>query len=615
MTTESSPGQGAPREDDGWAFQPRRPAAAPQRHREQQAYQQKAFQGQQPHQGQQAHQQQPHQEQQAFQERQPHQEQQAFQERQPHQEQQAFQERQPHQGQQAYREQERTAQAAPWDDWPPAESYGGGSAGTRWDATMPLRTSEPGADAHRAVRDQDHRTPPHVRRGGEPADLGSGHPSAATSVLDRAALRRPEPAAAQPAHRTGADGGQAKRTGRAGRIVLTLAVLAAAVGTAAVVLKQEEAAAVASENLTQAWQTPVSAGDTLIGSWLTDKLLVRAGTRDGLRAYDPADGSQVWRAKPSAAAAERGTVPCAMSPTLSAQGIGTVAFGKDGSTCTWLAGVKASTGKILWSVPLTSKKHPASATATTYLQGGVATVVSENFLGGVDVRTGSRVWGYKARGHYCNAYDWGTDGVVLVADFCLDEKTRSTLTAYDGKTGKVIWRKAEKAHSDVTHILSGSPLVAAVHTAREDAVRVFDAAGNGRKLAVGNDEVTPGNETGADRSARLYGKVLVTPALAAGHPVIDGFDTTTGAKLWTYRSAALAIPASGTDGKVYAVTTSGSPQLVGIDPRTGRSTPVAGLPAGTGKGNFTAGTVYVTADGGVLELDALGSNGGMRFYR
>ncbi|MGW7609703.1 outer membrane protein assembly factor BamB family protein [Streptomyces sp. NPDC054766] len=545
MTTESSPGQGAPQEEYGWAFQPRKSAARPQ----------------------------------------------------------------------PYREQQQPEPVMPWDGRSSAEPSDG-SPGTRWDATMPLRFPEPGADAHEAMREPGRRIPPRTRRGSESADQESGYP-AATAVLDRMALRHPEPVAAQPQPPADAGGKRAGKTRWAGRIALALAVLVAAGGgAAAVMIKQEDdAATVASEKLTQVWQIPApAADDALIGSWLTDKLLVRAGSRGGLRAYDLTDGKQVWSAASFAGAAERGTVPCAMSPTLSARGIGTVAFGKDGSTCTWLAGVKASTGKILWSIPLTNTKHPTATTAATYLQGNVATIVSENFLGGVDVRTGSRVWGYKARGHYCNAYDRGTEGVVLVDDFCLDQKTRFTLTAYDGRTGKVIWRKPESAHSDVTHVLSGSPLVAAVHTARQDAVRVFDTTGTGRKLAVGDDELTTGNESGADHSVRLYGNVLVAPASAAGSPVIDGFDTATGAKLWTHRSAALAVPASGADDKVYAVTTSGSPQLITIDPRTGHTTPVAGLPVGTGKWNFTSGTVYVTSDGGVLELNALGSNGGVRLY-
>ncbi|MEU5095341.1 PQQ-binding-like beta-propeller repeat protein [Streptomyces sp. NPDC020996] len=543
MTTESSPGQGAPQEEPGWAFRPRRPAAGPR----------------------------------------------------------------------SYGERHRTEPAVAWDDRSPAEPYGG-SSGTRWDSTMPLQSPRPPAGAQEDMREPGRRTPSYTRPGSESTDRAPGYPSGTGTVAGRA-VPRPEPAAAQPRPHAGANGKRAPKTRRVGRLALALAVLVAAGGAAAVLLKQEDAAAVASKNLTQAWQIPApAADDALVGSWLTDELLVRAGTRGGLRAYDLTDGKEIWHAAASATAAERGAVPCGMSPTLSAQGIGTVAFGKDGSACTWLAGVKASTGKILWSMPLTGKKHPAAALATTYVQGNVATVVSENYLGGVDVRTGSRVWGYKARGHYCNAYDWGADGIVLVDDFCLDRKNRFTLTAYDGRTGKVIWRKSEKAHSDVTHILSGSPLVAAVHTARQDAVRVLGTTGTGRKLAVGDDELTPGNNTEADHSARLHGDVLVTPASASGNMVIDGFDTTTGAKLWTHRSAALAVTTSGADGKVYAVTTSGAPQLVTIDRRTGETTPVAGLPTGTGKWNFTSGTVYVTAEG-VLELNALGSNGGVRLYR
>ncbi|WP_167382987.1 PQQ-binding-like beta-propeller repeat protein [Streptomyces mangrovisoli] len=471
-----------------------------------------------------------------------------------------------------------------------ADAYGRGGASAdrydrpaapRWEATMALRVPEPGVD-----------------------------------VLDRKAPDGSGASPAQPQSPAGAGGARPGKTRRVGRLVLVLAVLAAAGGTAAVLLQQEDAAAVASKNLTQAWQISApAADDALIGSWLTDKLLVRAGSRGGLRAYDLTDGKQVWHAKPSAKDAKHGTVPCAMSPTVNSKGIGTVAFGTDGSTCTWLAGIKASTGKILWSLPLTSAKHPAATTATTFVQGDVATVVSENFLGGVDAGTGSGVWGYRARGHYCNAYDWGAEGVVLVDDFCLDKKNRFTLAAYDGKTGNVIWRKTEKAHSDVPHILSGSPLIASVHTANQDAVRVFDSTGSGRKLAVGNDELTSGNDTTADHSARLYGNVLVTPASSAGVTAVDGFDTTTGAKLWSEHSVALAVPADGADGAVYAVTTSGPRQLVTIDRRTGRTTPVAGLPTGTGKWNFTSGTVYVTADGGVLELNALGSNGGVRLYR
>ncbi|WP_164835998.1 outer membrane protein assembly factor BamB family protein [Actinacidiphila soli] len=445
-------------------------------------------------------------------------------------------------------------------------------------------------------------------REGSP-EAPEAHPPGATAVLGPETTLIPVPlpglVAAQPLPQRG-------RGRRAGRISLALAVLAAAGGAAAAVLKKADGAPVASKQFAQVWQVPApAAGDELIGSWLTGTRLIRASTRGGVSAYNLADGREVWRTTPTA---KKGTVPCAMSPTLAAHGIGTVAFGRDGNSCTSLAGIDTATGKIVWTTPLVDSGHPTATAAQTYVQGDVATIVSENFLGGLDVRTGRRIWGFKARGSYCNAYDWGADGIVLVDDYCADSSNKFTLTAYDSKNGKVLWTESQSAHTDVAHIFSSSPLIASLHTAVEDSVRVFAPSGRSRKLAVGNTEVAPGNDSAADHSARLVGNILVTPAQTAAGSEIDGYDTATGVKLWSYRSAALATAAAGADG-VYALSTSGPPQLVQLDPHTGHATPLARLPVGTGHGNFTAGTVYVTPDGGVLELNALGTGGGVQLYR
>jgi outer membrane protein assembly factor BamB len=353
----------------------------------------------------------------------------------------------------------------------------------------------------------------------------------------------------------------------------------------------------------------------LIGSWVTGEFLVRASTRGGVTAYDLADGSAAWTAALPPKIAGGGTQPCAMSPTLTAAGLGTVAFGKDGHTCTTLAGIDAATGTVLWTVPLVDAAHPTAMGAKTYLQGGVATVVGENFLGGLDVRTGHRVWGFHARGYYCNAYAWGGAGVVLVDDYCADSKTPFTLTAYDGRTGRTLWSQDQDTHTDIAHVFSGSPLIVSEHAAGEDSVRVVAPSGAGRKLVVGDTELAPGNDSDADHSARLVGDVLVTPASTAHGSEIDAFDTATGAKLWSYPATALATAAASGD-RVYALAGSpNAPQLVRLDPRTGHADAVAALPPATGKQGFTAGTVYVTADGGVLELDAQGTGVGVRFSR
>jgi outer membrane protein assembly factor BamB len=377
-------------------------------------------------------------------------------------------------------------------------------------------------------------------------------------------------------------------------------------------LKPGGGTTLASRQMTREWQVPAPAkDDELIGSWLTGKLLVRASTRGGVKAYDLADGHEAWSTTPAGMA---GTSPCAMSPTLTAQGIGTVAFGTDSTACTTLAGIDAATGKILWTTPLVDAAHPTAMPAETYLQGDVATVVSENFLGGLNVRTGHRVWGFHPRGYYCRVYDRGADGIVLVDEYCADSKEKFSLTAYDGRTGTVLWSKFPGASTEIVHILSGSPLITLTHMAGAESVRVFAPSGRSRKLAVGDIELMPGNDAAADHSARLIGDVLVVPAMSAKGSVIEAFDITTGARLWGYDSAALASAAAGDD-RLYVISTSGSPQLVQLDPRTGHATPVARLPVGSGHWNFTAGTVYVTRDGAVLELNALGTAGGVRLYR
>ncbi|SHN18697.1 outer membrane protein assembly factor BamB family protein [Actinacidiphila paucisporea] len=183
-------------------------------------------------------------------------------------------------------------------------------------------------------------------------------------------------------------------------------------------------------------------------------------------------------------------------------------------------------------------------------------------------------------------------------------------------TGKTLWTQAQDAHTDIAHVFSGSPLIAAVHKAGEDSVRVFTASGSSRKLNVGNTELAPGNDTAADHSARLVGTVLVTPATTAAGSEIDAFDTATGTKLWSCPAVALAAAVAG-DERVHALAgPPASPQLVRLDPRTGQATPVAALPAATtGRQHFAAGTVYVTPDGGVLELNAQGTGVGVRFSR
>lgn len=403
-------------------------------------------------------------------------------------------------------------------------------------------------------------------------------------------------------------------TRRARRPLLALAVVAALAGAGVFALHRDESAPTSSHHLSTAWQLPEPAtDDSLVGSWITGKVLIRASTESGVAAHRLTDGGTEWTAAPPASAARAGTRPCAMSPTLTADGLGTVAFGDDGFTCTTLAGIDTTTGTVLWTVPLTDAKHPVAVAADTFVQGRVATIVGENFLGGVDVRTGHRVWGFKPRGYYCNAYAWGATGVVLVDDYCSDHKPAFTLTAYDGATGRKLWTRDQDTHTDIAHVFAAAPLITGEHTAGEDSVRVLAADGRGRKLAVGATELLPGNGTDADHSARIVDGVLITPATTAKGTEVDAFDVATGKKLWSYPATALAAPTR-SGGPVYALAGSpDSPQLVRLDPRTGKAAPVSALPRT--KRPFTTGTVYVTPEGGVLRLPAQSASGPATYAR
>ncbi|MDX3072557.1 PQQ-binding-like beta-propeller repeat protein [Streptomyces sp. MI02-7b] len=496
----------------------------------------------------------------------------------------------------------------PWEAWPawPGEPQSRNSRHLPSDAYG--QEPAPGSGARAEQWAQEWNLPP------EWAEPSPGAVAARSAAAPAVPAPAPAPQAAPlpvPVRTRPTRG--PRRGRRVAGVALTLAVLVAG-GATAVALDRKDAAPVASRQFTQAWRVPApAADDALIGSWVTRELLIRASTRGGIRAYHLSDGSEAWKA---ALPRSAGTVPCAMSPTLSADGIGTVALGTDGNSCTALAGIDAATGRVRWTSPLVDRGHRTATAARTYLQGEVATIVSGNFLGGLDVRNGRPVWGYRARGHYCNVRASGSAGVVLVDDYCADRTDKFTLRAYDGRTGRLLWALPQRTHTDVLQAFSGSPLIASLHTPDEDSTRVFTAAGGSRKLAVGDSQTLSGNDTDADHSARLVGDVLITPALGADHLEVDAFDVTTGTKLWTLRSAALATAVAGDD-SVYAVSSAGSPQLVQVEPRTGTLTPVAALPSGVvGSDALHTGTVYVMPDdGGVLELGAQGKNGGARMYR
>lgn len=377
--------------------------------------------------------------------------------------------------------------------------------------------------------------------------------------------------------------------------------------------------AAVDNGLKKVWSLPpAGSGDAAIGSWMAGTVLVRAGSKDGVRGYNTSDGTEAYRVSPDP---DR-SVPCAMSTTLSPRGIGTVAFGSAAHPCTRLAGVDSRTGRILWSVPLAESRYDPDG-LRTYVQGDVATVINANGPMGFDVTTGHRVWTYEPRGSDCGFYSWAaTSGALLVDDYCVDASPHITLSAIDGRTGRRLWVRPEQAHVGIEQLLTANPLIGSLH--ESDGVRLerFDSRGGSTRIStVGlNENVSNGFPGNPD--AGIVGQKMIAPTRSSsGLRTVTAFDPTTGAQLWTYagasRTGATLVDASG-DGRIYAVSAgSGStpPHLVRLDPATGSPTVLSPLDSGTDDWTAVVGAVYALPGGGIVQLSALNDTAAAIAYR
>ncbi|WP_370085008.1 PQQ-binding-like beta-propeller repeat protein [Streptacidiphilus sp. MAP12-16] len=392
-------------------------------------------------------------------------------------------------------------------------------------------------------------------------------------------------------------------------IIIGVVVLAAIAGVT--VMLTGGSSSPGGKTLAKVWSVTANGSeDRLVGSWLTGTTLVRASSAGGVVAYNVSDGSKAWTITPPSG----GSVPCAISPTVTTGGIGTMAFGTDPNSCTVFAGVDSSTGRILWTIPLTGAGHTVAMSAQTYIQGSVATVVSGGEAGGFDTTTGKRVWLYQPRGQYCNETNKGTTGAILVDDYCADASPAYTLSAVDGATGKVLWRKTETDHVNVDTVLGANPLVAAVSSSGNETVNVYDGSGNPKPLNVSGVRLDT-SSVWSTNAISLSGQTMVVQSAddlssssgsTAGKVV--AYDLSTGDPLWTYNGesqhGAVLVNAAA-DGKLYALSTgsfSGSPHFVSLDPTTGKSTVLGALPSGTNGWTFSGGALYTTPDGALISL-------------
>ncbi|QMU68101.1 PQQ-binding-like beta-propeller repeat protein [Streptacidiphilus sp. P02-A3a] len=341
--------------------------------------------------------------------------------------------------------------------------------------------------------------------------------------------------------------------------------------------------------LKQAWVVPNSAGqaDThLYGGWVTGSYAIRVD-QSGVTAYRLGNGGRAWRA-----AMPKGDQPCAMSPTLSAGGVATVGFG-GASECQVLIGLDTATGRTLWTRPLTKPGDTLGVFAQTYVQGSVATLISPALITGLDVSTGKPVWTYHPRGQFCDVYPNGTTGAVLVSDFCAAANPGYSLTSLNPLTGRTEWSRSETGDINFGSVLSGHPLAATVESGAGEKPYLFDSGGGAKPINTPSgtattpdafDDSTPAQVVGGNLVAQSAGEIGGQDATGG---MIDAFATATGDRAWSYSGeggygAQLLAPVA--DGSLNALSTGailGTPELVRLNPATGRSTVLAAVSVGT----------------------------------
>ena len=419
-------------------------------------------------------------------------------------------------------------------------------------------------------------------------------------------------------------GRQRSERGRVFGIVAIATVLVAAASAAVVLVTDHQSpgggkpptrsATVAGRQLTPAWSVPADSGGdaTTIGGWVTSKYAIRVD-QDTVLAYSLATGKQAWQAAIPGSGNEH---PCAMSPTLSANGTGTVGFGTTGAECNQLVGLDTATGKTLWTVSLTNNRTGLGTMAQTYIQGSVATLISPTVITGLNVSTGKTVWTYHQRGQFCDVYPTGATGAVLVSDFCAGTSPNYTLSELDPLTGKVEWSKAESGDVDFADVFTGDPVSATLEAGADAKPYVYDSHGDATPIAVPSKAANDPAPFDDSAPAQVVGHDLVFEGYqqaggqnSTGGP-IQAFDAATGEPAWTYSGqggfGALLLAPTG-NGTLYALSTGaigGTPQLVRLDPATGKATVVGALP-GDGQWNLDFDRLYLAPGGDLVELGSM----------
>ncbi|MEY9837679.1 PQQ-binding-like beta-propeller repeat protein [Streptacidiphilus sp. EB103A] len=383
-------------------------------------------------------------------------------------------------------------------------------------------------------------------------------------------------------------------------VVVAAGVVVAGQGSGGTKAAASGATANLAGSHSKAWAAAADTGaaqgnDGLLGSWLLAKALVR-GDGTGVTAYDSASGSKLWTVAPPSA----GAVPCAMSATVNAAGIGAVLFqakAGTGQACTQLVAVDTATGQQKWKATIANATSAYGASVMVNDTRAVA--VGDSAAVGYDIATGKQSWTYAGPGKYCGGISGsGTGSTLLVQSTCADSSPKQQAISLDAGTGKLTWWRGLPASASSYTVLSATPAVVAVHMsdATKDSIMSFSAKGDTQAtIFVSQTAGTLDAIHGSfDPDPALYftsttmvAELAAPKASAGAGGVLTAFTLADGKQLWQSTPQEKGnIALVGIDGNDAVVATEErigqAARLSHFDLATGKETPGGGFPQNTG---------------------------------
>ncbi|MFC9329893.1 PQQ-binding-like beta-propeller repeat protein [Kitasatospora sp. NPDC057015] len=357
---------------------------------------------------------------------------------------------------------------------------------------------------------------------------------------------------------------------------------------------------------TKAWAAEPAAAaqpgadDTLLGSWLLGEAVVRAQST-GVQAYDLTSGKPTWSVEPPVA----GAVPCGLSPSVNAAGLGAALFrpqADPNAPCTLVVAVDTKAGKAAWTKTLSDAKEKYGARIGVTEDKVIA--IGDDKAVAWQSADGADVWQYTGQGKFCTLAGGVEGKTVVLHSSCADSTPVDQAVSLHTADGKVGWWRGLNNRPRTVTVLSAEPAVVATTGEKPADDRVFAWGAEGDPATeipvVADDtriDVVHGSFSATPGMYFQDHTMAVTLTPVAGGPVsVAAYDLTTGKQLWKAPTAE--------KGKVRAVGLDNGALLLAADERLGQPARLSRFALSGGDetvgGNFPQGTGSLLIAGRVL---------------